>query len=267
MSWYTKRLMCSHPIGLSFFFECSPRWLIKTKQHSWVPWHSVRAVNQTVQTVRWTMTFQYLSGLVDPDSVPPSGVGGRQYLPIFGPCGRSPQIAGNHVVTRNKGCVCPSIEFELISPIMGQDFSVPINPPRRVVLKTNSSSQIRALSLRITPSTQSDLFPILIYFFVYTVRVYTQCVSCARQLHYGLFLINSQFKGYARTLSLFTSPQGQHECLVWRATARTKRIFAAKLLRVQCTLFCQLYCVLSMVLMHLYSKYTEDASHTHTFFW
>jgi len=96
--------------------------------------------------------------------------------------------------------------------------------------------------------------------------VYAQCVSCARQLHYGLFSINSHFKGYARALSLFTSPQGQHECLVWRAAARTKRIFQAKLWRVQYTLFRQLYCVLSTVLMRLCSKYMEDASHAHTFF-
>jgi len=67
--------------------------------------------------------------------------------------------------------------------------------------------------------------------------VYAQCVSCARQLHYGLSSINPHFKGYARALSLFTSPQGQHECLVWRAAARTKRIFEAKLWRVQNTLF------------------------------
>jgi len=96
--------------------------------------------------------------------------------------------------------------------------------------------------------------------------VYAQCVSCARQLHYGLFSINSHFKGYARALSLFTSPQGQHECLVWRAAARTKRIFEAKLWRLQCTLLRQLYCVLSTVLMRLCSINMEDASHTNTFF-
>jgi len=94
--------------------------------------------------------------------------------------------------------------------------------------------------------------------------VHAQCVSCTRQLHYGLFSINSHFKGYTCALSLFTSPQGPPECLVWRAAARTKRIFEAKLWRVQCTLFRQLYCVLSAVLMRLCSKYIEDASHTHT---
>jgi len=81
--------------------------------------------------------------------------------------------------------------------------------------------------------------------------VYAQCVSCALQLHYGLCSINSHFKGYAHTLSLFTSPQGQHERLVRRAAARTKRIFQEKLWRVQYTLFRQLYCVLSTVLMCL----------------
>ena len=95
--------------------------------------------------------------------------------------------------------------------------------------------------------------------------VHAQCVSCARKLQYGLFWINSHFNGYARALSLFTSPQGHHECLAWRAAARTKRIFEAKLWRVQCTIFRQLYCVLSTVLMRLCSKNMEDASHTRTF--
>jgi len=49
----------------------------------------------------------------------------------------------------SEGHVCPSIEFEFISTIMGQDFSVLIKPITCLVLKANSSSQIGALSLRI----------------------------------------------------------------------------------------------------------------------
>ena len=49
----------------------------------------------------------------------------------------------------SQGRVCPSIEFEFISTIMGQDFLVPIKPITRLVLKANSSSQIGASSLRI----------------------------------------------------------------------------------------------------------------------
>ena len=39
-----------------------------------------------------------------------------------------------------EGRVCPSIEFEFISAIIGQDFSVPIKPITRLKLKENSSS-------------------------------------------------------------------------------------------------------------------------------
>jgi len=46
-------------------------------------------------------------------------------------------------------CTQLSIKLEFISTTMGQDFLVPIKPMTRLVLKANSSSQIRALSLRI----------------------------------------------------------------------------------------------------------------------
>jgi len=50
---------------------------------------------------------------------------------------------------RIKGRVCPSIKFEFILTIMGQDSSASIKSKTRLVLKANSSSQIGALSLRI----------------------------------------------------------------------------------------------------------------------
>ena len=58
--------------------------------------------------------------------------------------------------TQTQGRVCPSIEFDFISTIMGQDFSVPIKPKTRWVLKANSSSQIGALSLRINSRRVSN---------------------------------------------------------------------------------------------------------------
>ena len=59
------------------------------------------------------------------------------------------RVSESRMYSTAQGRVCPSIEFEFISTIMRQDFSVPIKPISRLVLKANSSSQIGALSLQI----------------------------------------------------------------------------------------------------------------------
>jgi len=66
----------------------------------------------------------------------------------FGAAKRQRQLQQELLQHECTGRVCPSIEFEFISTIMGQDFSVPIKPITRLELK--ASSQIGALSLWIS---------------------------------------------------------------------------------------------------------------------